>query len=47
MPRHPEPPRPPEYGRWERPPHEEILELIDRRFDEIKRDLEEIKAKLR
>lgn len=39
--RHPEPPR------WEKPPHEEIIELMERRFDEIKRDLEEIKVKLR
>ena len=37
----------PEPSRWEKPPHEEIIDLVERKFDEIKRDLEEIKAKLR
>ena len=36
----------PEIQRWEKPPHEEIMDLVERKFDEIKRDLEEIKSKL-
>ncbi len=34
-------------GRLEKPPHEEIIELIDRRFEEILSELEEIKSMLR
>jgi len=30
----------------ERPPHEEILELIEQRFDELHRELEEIKRQV-
>jgi len=36
----------PEIHGWEKPPHEEIMDLVERKFDEIKRDLEEIKSKL-
>ena len=33
--------------RREKLPHEELMELIDRRFDELLRELEEIKRRLK
>ncbi len=32
---------------YESPPHEEIMELMERRFDEIRKELEDIKGQLR
>lgn len=41
-------PAPPPERRWgEEPTHRELMDLIERRFDELKRDIEEIKARLR
>lgn len=47
MPRHPEH-RPPRAAKrfLGKPPHEEIIELIERRFEEMRRELETIKTKL-
>ncbi len=46
MPMPPHPPHERVYYR-EKAPHEELMELIERRFDEIKSDLEDIKRSLK